>query len=228
MAAVEEGEADSAFLVRAPTIAQVAAFAARGETMPQKSTYFYPKLTSGLLLFTRYEPGPVAGAVPRGGRGREGGARRACRRARSASAVVGQGRGRRHDGGARRGRRDGDAEALRARGRPDRLGGDRLPRRRAATRCSSTRSTARRTPSAGSRTSASRVAVAEGDTIGDVFFGYVYDFGANEEWMAARGEGAFLNGEPITGAAEGLHRVPLARGDARAARLREPAPSWRR
>ena len=51
MAAVEEGEADSAFLVRAPTIAQVAAFAARGETMPQKSTYFFPKLTSGLLLY---------------------------------------------------------------------------------------------------------------------------------------------------------------------------------
>jgi myo-inositol-1(or 4)-monophosphatase len=41
------------------------------------------------------------------------------------------------------------------------------------------------------------VAVAEGDTIGDVFFGYVYDFGANEEWMATRGEGALLNGEPI-------------------------------
>ena len=41
------------------------------------------------------------------------------------------------------------------------------------------------------------VAVAEGDTVDDVFFGYVYDFGANEEWMATRGEGAFLNGEPI-------------------------------
>ena len=50
MSAVDEGEADSAFLVRAPTIAQVADFAARGETMPQKSTYFFPKLTSGLLL----------------------------------------------------------------------------------------------------------------------------------------------------------------------------------
>jgi uncharacterized protein (DUF1015 family) len=48
--AVEDGRADSAFLVRAPTIAQVAEFAARGETMPQKSTYFFPKLTSGLLL----------------------------------------------------------------------------------------------------------------------------------------------------------------------------------
>ena len=38
----------AAFLVRAPTVAQVAEFAARGETMPQKSTYFFPKLTSGL------------------------------------------------------------------------------------------------------------------------------------------------------------------------------------
>jgi myo-inositol-1(or 4)-monophosphatase len=43
------------------------------------------------------------------------------------------------------------------------------------------------------------VAVAEGDTIDDVFFGYVYDFGANEEWMARRGGGAFLDGEPIRG-----------------------------
>ena len=51
IAAVDRGEADSAFLVRAPTIAQVAEFAERGETMPQKSTYFFPKLTSGLLLF---------------------------------------------------------------------------------------------------------------------------------------------------------------------------------
>ena len=41
------------------------------------------------------------------------------------------------------------------------------------------------------------VAVADGDTIGDVFFGYVYDFGAGEEWMAVRGEGAWLDGRPI-------------------------------
>jgi myo-inositol-1(or 4)-monophosphatase len=41
------------------------------------------------------------------------------------------------------------------------------------------------------------VAVADGDTVGDVFFGYVYDFGANEEWTATRGEGALLNGAPI-------------------------------
>jgi uncharacterized protein (DUF1015 family) len=49
-AAVDRGEAEAAFLVRAPTVEQVRAFATRGETMPQKSTFFYPKLTSGLLF----------------------------------------------------------------------------------------------------------------------------------------------------------------------------------
>jgi len=42
------------------------------------------------------------------------------------------------------------------------------------------------------------VAVAEGETVDDVFFGYVYDFGANEEWRATRGEGAFLDDRPLT------------------------------
>ena len=42
------------------------------------------------------------------------------------------------------------------------------------------------------------VAVAEGDTYDDVVFGYVYDFGTGEEWTAARGGGAFLNGRPLT------------------------------
>ena len=51
IAAVDRGEGAAAFLVRAPTVDQVAEFAARGETMPQKSTFFYPKLTSGLLLY---------------------------------------------------------------------------------------------------------------------------------------------------------------------------------
>jgi uncharacterized protein (DUF1015 family) len=49
--AVDSGLFEAAFLVRAPTVDQVRAFAERGETMPQKSTFFYPKLTSGLLLF---------------------------------------------------------------------------------------------------------------------------------------------------------------------------------
>jgi uncharacterized protein (DUF1015 family) len=51
VAAVEDGEAAIAFLVRAPTVAQVFEFALRGETMPQKTTFFYPKLLSGLLLY---------------------------------------------------------------------------------------------------------------------------------------------------------------------------------
>ena len=38
------------------------------------------------------------------------------------------------------------------------------------------------------------LAVAEGPTMGDVEFGYVYDFGSGEEWTAERGAGAFLNG----------------------------------
>jgi myo-inositol-1(or 4)-monophosphatase len=39
------------------------------------------------------------------------------------------------------------------------------------------------------------IAVADGPTMGDVQFGYVYDFGSNEEWRAQRGDGAYLNGE---------------------------------
>ena len=41
------------------------------------------------------------------------------------------------------------------------------------------------------------VAVADGDTMGDVGWGYVYDFGTGEEWTAARGGGAFLDGRPL-------------------------------
>jgi len=48
--AVASGGATAAFLVRAPTVEQVEAFARAGTRMPPKSTYFYPKLTSGLLF----------------------------------------------------------------------------------------------------------------------------------------------------------------------------------
>ncbi|HEU4451151.1 MAG TPA: DUF1015 domain-containing protein [Gaiellaceae bacterium] len=48
--AVASGAATAAFLVRAPTVEQVESFARAGERMPPKSTYFFPKLTSGLLF----------------------------------------------------------------------------------------------------------------------------------------------------------------------------------
>jgi myo-inositol-1(or 4)-monophosphatase len=38
------------------------------------------------------------------------------------------------------------------------------------------------------------LAVADGRTMSDVQLGFVHDFGAGEEWIARRGEGAFLNG----------------------------------
>jgi uncharacterized protein (DUF1015 family) len=48
--AVSAGEATAAFLVRPPTVGEVEAVARAGGRMPPKSTYFYPKLTSGLLF----------------------------------------------------------------------------------------------------------------------------------------------------------------------------------
>jgi uncharacterized protein (DUF1015 family) len=51
VAAVDRGDAEAAFLLEPVTVEQVARFAHAGETMPQKSTFFYPKLTSGLVLY---------------------------------------------------------------------------------------------------------------------------------------------------------------------------------
>jgi myo-inositol-1(or 4)-monophosphatase len=41
------------------------------------------------------------------------------------------------------------------------------------------------------------IAVAEGPTMADVVFGFVQDFGPDEEWVAWRGRGATLNGVPL-------------------------------
>ena len=49
----------------------------------------------------------------------------------------------------------------------------------------------------GMRSYALSIAVADGPTMADVVFGYVYDFGYGEEWTARRGEGAWLNGQRI-------------------------------
>jgi uncharacterized protein (DUF1015 family) len=50
IATVDRGDAEAAFLLEPVTVEQVASFAHAGEVMPQKSTFFYPKLTSGLLF----------------------------------------------------------------------------------------------------------------------------------------------------------------------------------
>jgi len=41
------------------------------------------------------------------------------------------------------------------------------------------------------------IAVADGQTMADVVFAFVQDFGPDEEWVATRGGGAFLNGERL-------------------------------
>jgi myo-inositol-1(or 4)-monophosphatase len=41
------------------------------------------------------------------------------------------------------------------------------------------------------------IAVAAGETMADIQFAYVYDFGPSEEWWAVRSGGAWLNGEPL-------------------------------
>jgi uncharacterized protein (DUF1015 family) len=47
---VESGEYDVAFLMRPTPVAQVQAVAEAGENMPPKSTFFFPKLLTGLLF----------------------------------------------------------------------------------------------------------------------------------------------------------------------------------
>jgi len=48
--AVRSGRADGAFLMNPPGVADVERVSAAGATMPEKSTYFFPKLMTGLVL----------------------------------------------------------------------------------------------------------------------------------------------------------------------------------
>ncbi len=50
IAMVRSGEYDAAFLMRPTLVEQVREIAASGENMPPKSTFFYPKLLTGLLF----------------------------------------------------------------------------------------------------------------------------------------------------------------------------------
>ncbi len=47
---VDGGEYQAAFLLRSTPVEQVQEVASQGDKMPQKSTYFYPKLVTGLVL----------------------------------------------------------------------------------------------------------------------------------------------------------------------------------
>ncbi len=53
--AVREGRATAAFLLDPPTIGQVRDVCMAGELMPEKSTYFFPKLATG-LVFSLVDP----------------------------------------------------------------------------------------------------------------------------------------------------------------------------
>jgi uncharacterized protein (DUF1015 family) len=47
---VRSGKAQASFLLDRPTVTQIQEVAAHSEKMPQKSTYFFPKLLSGLII----------------------------------------------------------------------------------------------------------------------------------------------------------------------------------
>lgn len=51
VAAVDRGVAEAAFLLRATRADQIRACAEAGEPMPQKSTYFFPKLPTGAVMY---------------------------------------------------------------------------------------------------------------------------------------------------------------------------------
>jgi len=50
-AAMSTGDYQACFFVKPPTVQQVMAIAQTGHKMPHKSTYFYPKIWSGTLLY---------------------------------------------------------------------------------------------------------------------------------------------------------------------------------
>jgi len=53
---VKSGRANCAFLINPTRVTEIRDVAAAGEKMPQKSTYFYPKLTTGLVMNKFREP----------------------------------------------------------------------------------------------------------------------------------------------------------------------------
>jgi myo-inositol-1(or 4)-monophosphatase len=62
------------------------------------------------------------------------------------------------------------------------------------------------------------IAVAEGDSMADVRFAFVHDFGADDEFIATRGEGATLNGAAA--------RVAAGNGRLEVVGLESAEPDW--
>ena len=62
------------------------------------------------------------------------------------------------------------------------------------------------------------IAVASGPTMADVEFGFVHDFGADEEFLASRGAGASLGGAPA--------RVAAGDGKLEVVGLESAEPDW--
>ena len=50
LAKLRAGECDAAFFLRPTPVEQVREVAAAGETMPPKSTYFFPKVATGIVF----------------------------------------------------------------------------------------------------------------------------------------------------------------------------------
>jgi myo-inositol-1(or 4)-monophosphatase len=70
------------------------------------------------------------------------------------------------------------------------------------------------------------IAVAEGDAMDDVVFGFVRDLGTGEEWTAEKGEGAFLDGR-LLGAVRPKERLEILSLEATVTRLvAERAPAF--
>ena len=200
------GEAAAAFLVRAPTVEQVEAFARAGETHAAEEHVLLPqaderaallpvrRVTTDWLQVCRDAAVAVAGVLeelptrlerePRVGDG-EGGDETTAIDAAAEEAVV-----RRLEEVERTGftlvseelgeRVFGDGgDGLRIVVRPDRREHERQARHPVLLALARGRRRARRWTTSS--------------------FGFVHDFGTGEEWVARKGEGAFLNGEPLTG-----------------------------
>ena len=62
------------------------------------------------------------------------------------------------------------------------------------------------------------IAVADGDSMADVNFGFVHDFGAGDEFVATRGEGAKMNDRPLG--------VDLPQNGLEVVGLESASPEW--